>query len=102
MSSNEAGVTSHVLAVAGHGVCKIHVLAFYFQKQSGCFSKGRFCYLVLFGAFFFLGGVIFHLVVESFLPLKRVLNPLPSSILFSLWEEHMQLPLPLQSCFPYF
>lgn len=41
MSSNEAGVTSHVLAVAGHGVCEIHEYTcslFSFQKQSGCDS----------------------------------------------------------------
>lgn len=34
MSSNEAGVTSHVLAVAGHGVRKIHVLTFFFLSKA--------------------------------------------------------------------
>lgn len=35
MSSDEAGVTSHVLAIAGHGGCKIHVPSFLLSKAIG-------------------------------------------------------------------
>jgi len=40
-SSNEAGVTSHVLAVADHGVPEIHVLTFFpFKSKQGVIPQG--------------------------------------------------------------
>lgn len=37
MSSNEASMSSKVLAAAGHDMCEIYVLPFFlFEKKSGC------------------------------------------------------------------
>lgn len=53
MLSNEAGVTSRVLAVTGHGMCEIHILTFLLPVAVRVLRQG---YVLLLAAFWWGWG----------------------------------------------